>query len=86
LLLPKRRLGAPAERRNRGPAWIGRDEGGVAREIEVGIVAAQDRPFNELAGDGIGDRTLDAGCFVRSALVHKVDRLFDRCDVERRGI
>ena len=82
LLLPKRRFGASAERRNRGPAGIGRDERGVAREIEVGTVAAQDRPLNQLAGDGIGDRALDARCFVHSALVHQVDGLLDRGDVE----
>ncbi len=86
LLLPKRRLRAPAQRRNRGPARIGRDEGGVAGEIEVGAVAAQDRPLDELARDGIGYRTLDARRFVRPALVHKIDGLLDRGNVERRGV
>ena len=86
LLLPQRRFGAPAQRRNPRPAWIGGDESRVAREIEIGLVAAQDHPFDQLAGERIGDRALDAGRLVGPALVRQLDGLFDGGEIERRGV
>ncbi len=55
VIVPQRVLGAAAEQRRMRPARIGVHEGRVARETRIGIVAAQDRPFGELAGDRILD-------------------------------
>ena len=85
LLLPQRRLGAPAQRHDARPARIGGDERGIAGKIEIGVVAAQDHPFDQLARQRIGNGALDVGRFVGPALVHEIDRLLDGGEVERRG-
>ena len=54
-VVPQRVLGAAAEQRRMRPARIGVHEGGVALETRIGVVAAQDHPFGELARDRIGD-------------------------------
>ena len=61
VLLPQHHLGAAAEHPEARPARIGGDEGLIAREIRGVVVAAQDRPFDELAGDRIGDAALEVG-------------------------
>ena len=61
VLLPQHHLGAAAEHAGARPARIGGEEGLVAREIRGVVVAAQDRPFDELAGDRIGDALLEVG-------------------------
>ena len=61
MLLPQHHLGAPAEHAGARPVRIGGEEGLVAREIGGVVVAAQDRPFDELAGERIGDALLEVG-------------------------
>ena len=67
---------ASARRRrqaDRGPARIFGDESGVAGKLDaVGVVAAQDGPFHELARERVADGSLQIG------------RLRDRCPCERR--
>ena len=59
------------------------DEGGVAGEVDAVVVAAQDRPFDQLARDRIADRLLHLGRLRRLALARKRDRLLRRVgDVE----
>ncbi|MGA3140290.1 MAG: hypothetical protein ABSD09_15610, partial [Xanthobacteraceae bacterium] len=53
LLLPERRLRSAAECRYSRPTRVCRDESGIAGEIQIGVVAAQDDPFYELARDRI---------------------------------
>ena len=51
---PQRRFGAPAQHGDRGPARVFGDEGHVAAEADARrLVAAQDRPFHQLAGNGV---------------------------------
>ncbi len=58
---------------------------GIARKIARAVVAAQDHPFHELAGDRIGNRALDVGCFALAVLAHQIDGLFHRGQIQRRG-
>ncbi len=60
MVVPQRVLRAAAEQRCVRPGRVAGDERRVTREARIGVVAAQDHPFRELAGD----RILDAG-FVR---------------------
>ena len=55
-VLPERRLGAAAQEADARPARIFGDEGDIAGEVAVVVVAAQDRPLDQLAGDRIADR------------------------------
>ena len=89
LLLPQHRLGAAAQEADARPARIGGDEGGVAGEIDAVVVAAQDRPLDQLARDRIADGGLHLGGPGRIALARERDRLLDRGDIggggRRRG-
>ena len=59
---PQRRLGSAAQHYHRGPAGIFHEEGHVTAEIDaVVLVAAQDRPFDQLAGNRVGDRLSQVG-------------------------
>ena len=84
-LLPERRFRPPPQRRYSRPAWIGGNESRIAREIQIGVIPAQDGPLHKLASDRIGDRAFDVGGLVRPALMHKLERLLDGGQVERRG-
>ena len=55
-LRPQHRFGAAAQHADRGPARVGGDEGDVAGKLDAVVVAAQDRPFDQLAGHRIADR------------------------------
>ena len=84
-LFPERDLGAPAQSDNARPARIGGDEGGVAGKVDVGVLAAQDHPLDELAGERIGNGIFHAGRVLAAAFVGELDRLLDRVEVERRS-
>ena len=75
VLLPQHRFGPLAEHRDARPARIGGDEGLEAGEIGAVLVAAQDRPFDQLAGEGIGDPLLHFGGVFRLAATGIFDRL-----------
>ena len=85
LLLPQRGFGAPPQKQDAWPAWIAGDEGRVAREVEIGLVTAQDDPFNQLARDRIVNSALDARRLVGPAFLRELDRLFDGGKIKRRG-
>ena len=85
MIVPERGLEAPAQEYLRGPARIGGKEGAIALDRCTIVVAAQDQPFRELAGDRIGDRSLRL-CRIRSlVLAHEFDDAFQRILVGLRG-
>ncbi len=66
---PQRRLGAPPQQADGRPARILADEGQVAVELDAAaLVVTQDCPFDELATDRIGDRLLELGGLIDTAL------------------
>jgi hypothetical protein len=85
VILPDHRFGFTAQRNDARPAWVGRDEGGIAGKIGVRFVGAQDCPFDELARNRIGDRAFGAGRVVGAAVMRLIHRLFDGSDIEWRG-
>ena len=86
-VVPQRGLDAPAQEGLRRPARIGRDKGAVALDRGAIVVAAQDQPFRELAGDRIRYRGLRLGGVARLLLAHQLDDVFQRVLVglRRRG-
>ena len=58
---PQHRFGAAAQEADAWPARVGVDEGDVAGGTRAVAVAAQDRPFDQLARDRIVDALLDIG-------------------------
>ncbi len=86
LFLPQHGFGPPAEHRDAGPARIGCDESLETGEIGAILVAAQDRPFDQLTGDRIGDPLLHLSRVFGLATTGIFDRLPHRCEVRgRRG-
>ncbi len=86
-VVPQRSLDAPAQEGLRRPARIGRNERAVAFDRRAIVVAAQDQPFGELAGDRIRDRGLRLGGVCGLLLAHQLDDVFQRVLVglRRRG-
>ncbi len=86
-LVPQRALGAPPHHGGVRPARILRAERGEAVEARVVLVAAQDGPLDQLAGERIADRLLDGGGFAGLAAPGEIDRLLRQRDVGggRRG-
>ena len=84
-LLPERCLGAAAQEADARPARIVGDEGDIASEVDLVVVAAQDRPLDQLAGDRIADRLLDVARLRRLAFARQRDRFLDGGDIGRRG-
>ncbi len=81
---PQRRLGAATQHADRRPGRVLVDEGHVAAEIDaVGVVAAQDRPFDQLAGDRIADGLRQVGGLCRLAPARGGDRLIEGGDIGR---
>src|SRR5262247_218814 len=76
-LMPQHGLGAATQEADRGPTRIGGDEGGVSGKARTVVVAAQDRPFDELARDWITDRLLDLGRLRALSLAGEGDRALD---------
>ena len=60
-LRPQHRFSPAAQEADAWPAWVGVDEADVAGGTRAVAVAAQDRPFDELARDRILDALLDIG-------------------------
>src|SRR5262249_4060695 len=85
LLLPSHRSRTPAQAAERWPTRVRGNEGRIAREVRVVVVAAQDRPFDELARHRVADRALLLGRFRSFALPGKPNRGFDVRDVDARG-
>ena len=85
MVVPQRGLDAPAQERLRRPARIGRNEGAIALDRSAVVVAAQDQPFGELAGDRIGDRGLRLRRIGGLVLAHELDDVFQRVLVGLRG-
>ena len=82
---PQRRLGAATQQPDGGPVRILRDEGHVAADADaIGLVAAQDRPFDQLARDRVGDRLLQVAGLRRPASTGGGDRLLQGSQVRRR--
>ncbi len=84
-VLPERRLGAAPQEADARPARIFGDEGDIAGEVDLVVVAAQDRPFDQLACDRIADRALQLACPRRLAFARLRDRLLDGGDIGRGG-
>ena len=80
-VLPQRRLGAAAQEADARPARIFVDEGEIASVIDFVVVAAQDRPLDQLASDRIADRLLDVARLRRLAFARQRDRLLDGGDI-----
>ena len=84
-VVPQRGLDAPAQERLRRPARIGGDKRAVALDRSAVVVAAQDQPFRELAGDRIGDRGLRLRGVGGLLLAHELDDVFQHVLVGLRG-
>ena len=78
-------LGLAAQRRDARPGRVGVDEGHVAGEIRAAVVAAQDRPFDQLLRDRIGDRVLRLVRLGAAAAAQMIERALGQRDVDRRG-
>ena len=81
-LVPEHCLGAAAQRADAGPARIGGDEIGVAGEVGAVVVAAQNRPFGELACDRIAHRALKFDRSRGVAFAREREGLLERGDVD----
>ncbi len=84
-VLPERRLGAPPQEADARPARILGDEGDIAGVVDLVVVAAQDRPLDQLACDRIADRALQLARPRRFAFARLRDRLLDGGDIGRGG-
>ena len=84
-VIPQRGLDAPAQERLRRPARIGGDKRAVALDRGAVVVAAQDQPFRQLAGDRIRYRGLRLGGVGRLLLAHELDDVFQHILVGLRG-
>ena len=78
VVVPEGGLDAPAHEGLRRPARIGRNEGAIAFDGSAIVVAAQDQPFGELAGDRIRYRGLRLRRIGSFALAHELDDAFQR--------
>ena len=88
-VVPKRCLDAPAQEGLRRPARIGRDERAIALDGSAIVVAAQDDPFRELAGDRIRYRGLrpgvaSAGLCLRTSSMTFSSASLSACEVDGR--
>src|SRR5215467_10024398 len=79
-LLPKQGLGTTAERDVARPARVGGDERAVAREVDVIVVAPQDRPLDQLARERIRNAALDRAGLGGLAGPREADGLLDGFD------
>ena len=77
-LLPECRLRTSAQQTDIRPARIVRDEGNIASEVNVVVVAAQDRPLDHVAGDGIAHTFFYIACLRQLALARQRDCSLDR--------
>jgi hypothetical protein len=84
-VVPECGFDAPAQEGLRRPTRIGRNEGAIALDRRAIVVAAQDQPFGELAGDRIGDRRLHLRCVRSLLLADELDDAFQRVLVGLRG-
>ena len=84
-VLPERRLGAAPQEADARPARIFGDEGDIAGVVDLVVVAAQDRPLDQLACDRIADRALQLACPRRFAFARLRDRLLDGGNIGRGG-
>ena len=78
-------LGLAAQRRDARPARVGGDESHVAGEIRAAVVAAQDRPFDQLLCHRVGDRVLRLVGLGAAAAAHMSMRALRQRDIDRRG-
>ncbi len=85
MIVPKRRLKAPAQEGLRWPTRIGRDERAIALDRRTVVVAAQDDPFREFPRDRIGNDCLDLRGIRWLVLAHEVDDVFQRLGIGLRG-
>src|SRR5262249_25780367 len=85
VLLPQHGLATLTEHDQARPAWIGSDEVTISRKIGVGVIASQDRPFDQLAGEGILDAALYIRRILRLAAAGEFDCLLHRRKVGFRG-
>ena len=85
MVVPQRRLDAPAQEGLRGPARIGRYEGAIALDRRAIVVAAQDDPFGEFFRHRIRYRRLGLGRIVGLVLADQFDDAFHRVGVGLRG-
>jgi hypothetical protein len=85
MVVPQRRFAAPAQERLRRPARIGVEEGAVALDRGVVVVAAQDDPFGEFPRNRIRDRGFRLRRIRGLVLAHEIDDVFQRIDIALRG-
>src|SRR5262249_56116995 len=76
--LPQRRLRASAQQTDIRPARIVGNEGNKALEVDLVVAAAQDRPLDHFAGDGIADTFFCVACLRQLALARQRDCSLDR--------
>jgi hypothetical protein len=82
---PQRALGAAAQHSDRRPGGVRGDESGIAAQADAFVlVAAQDRPFDQLAGDRIADRLLQVAGLRRLAPPGGGDAVFESGEVRGR--
>ncbi len=84
LLLPQHRFRVAPHGRHSRPARIGGEKGSVARKIARAVFAVQDHPFDDLAGDRIGNAAFDVGRLALLAFAHEVDGLLHGRQIQRR--
>src|SRR5262245_10706918 len=74
---PERRLRASAQQTDIRPARIVGNKSNMALEVDL-VVAAQDRPLDHFASDGIADTFFYVACLRRLALARERDCSLDR--------
>src|SRR5262249_6613914 len=79
--LPERRLRASAQQTDIRPTRIVGDEGNIASEVDLVVVAAQDRPLGHFARDRIADTFFYVACLRRHALARQRDYYFDSGEI-----
>ena len=84
LLVPQRAFGAAPHHADAGPARVRRDEGGEPLKIRLVIVAAQDDPLDQLAGERILDGLLHGDRLAGLLLAHQFERALYESDVGGR--
>src|SRR6266436_1586617 len=76
--LPECRLRASVQQTDIRPARVVGNESNIALEVDLVVVAAQDRPLDHFASDGIVDTFFYVACLRRLALARQRDCSLDR--------
>ena len=84
LLLPHHGFGLAAQQTDARPARVGADEGGIAGIVGGIVIAAQEHPFDQLAGEGIADVLLQIVDLAGLAVARERNGIFDTGQVRGR--